>query len=175
MAQSKVGRQMAANWKTVNASSPSEMRRRQKVEHGVHLEKVSAQVHNAWMEGKKKSGITSRKSEAGEEMMRPYGKLSHDVKDRDRQTVKAVWRAEKATKNGGGSREYHRDERGRFASKGTSKASAAPEYPVKGAQVTKGQIHTIGRSLSRLNKNGTIARVVNEGEKQAAALGRKKS
>lgn len=71
------------------------------------------------MEGKRKSGITSRKSEAGEEMMRPYSKLSHEVKDQDRQTVKAVWRAEKAAKSSGGTREYHRDERGRFARKGS--------------------------------------------------------
>ena len=36
------------------------------------IEKVSEEVHNAWMETKKAHGFTSRKSEDGEELMVPY-------------------------------------------------------------------------------------------------------
>ncbi len=57
------------------------------------IEKVSAEVHNAWMESKKAQGISSRKSEDGEEMMVPYEELTEKTKDLDRNTVKAVYAA----------------------------------------------------------------------------------
>lgn len=57
------------------------------------IELVSAQVHEAWMESKKAHGISSRKSEDGEELMVPYEKLSEKAKDLDRNTVKAVYAA----------------------------------------------------------------------------------
>jgi hypothetical protein len=57
------------------------------------IEKVSAEVHKAWMETKKASGFTSRKSEDGEELMVPYEQLSEKAKDLDRNTVKAVYAA----------------------------------------------------------------------------------
>ena len=57
------------------------------------VEVVSAKVHEAWIESKKAKGVTSRKSESGEEMMVPYEKLSEACKDLDRNTVKAVYAA----------------------------------------------------------------------------------
>ena len=57
------------------------------------IEKVSEEVHNAWMETKKGHGFTSRKSEDGEELMVPYNQLSEKAKDLDRNTVKAVYAA----------------------------------------------------------------------------------
>ncbi len=57
------------------------------------VEMVSAEVHNAWMESKRTNGITSRKSEEGEELMVPYEQLSEKAKDLDRNTVKAVYAA----------------------------------------------------------------------------------
>jgi hypothetical protein len=57
------------------------------------IELVSAQVHEVWMESKKANGISSRKSEDGEELMVPYEKLSEKAKDLDRNTVKAVYAA----------------------------------------------------------------------------------
>ena len=57
------------------------------------IEKVSEEVHKAWMKSKKAHGITSRKSEDGEELMVPYEKLSEKAKDLDRNTVKAVYAA----------------------------------------------------------------------------------
>ncbi len=57
------------------------------------IEIVSAEVHKAWMQSKKKQGISSRKSEDGEELMVPYEKLSEKAKDLDRNTVKAVYKA----------------------------------------------------------------------------------
>lgn len=57
------------------------------------IEKVSAEVHQAWMESKKSSGISSRKAEDGEELMVPYDQLSEKAKDLDRTTVKAVYTA----------------------------------------------------------------------------------
>jgi len=57
------------------------------------IETVSAEVHKAWMESKKTNGITSRKSEEGEELMVPYELLSEKAKDLDRNTVKAVYAA----------------------------------------------------------------------------------
>jgi len=57
------------------------------------IEQVSAEVHNAWMESKKASGISSRRSEDGEELMVPYEQLSEKAKALDRNTVKAVYAA----------------------------------------------------------------------------------
>jgi hypothetical protein len=57
------------------------------------IEKVSAEVHKAWMETKKANGITSRKSEDGEELMVPYEQLSEKAKELDRNSVKAVYAA----------------------------------------------------------------------------------
>jgi len=57
------------------------------------IEKVSAAVHEAWMESKHDSGVNSRKSETGEELMVSYEKLSEQAKDLDRNTVKAVYEA----------------------------------------------------------------------------------
>lgn len=57
------------------------------------IEKVAAEVHQAWMESKKALGIDSRKAEDGEELMLPYEQLSEKAKDLDRNTVKAVYEA----------------------------------------------------------------------------------
>jgi hypothetical protein len=57
------------------------------------IELVSAKVHEAWMESKKAQGVTSRKSEKGEELMVPYEQLSEEAKDLDRGSVKAVFKA----------------------------------------------------------------------------------
>ena len=57
------------------------------------IEAASEEVHMAWMKSKKTRGITSRKSEDGEELMVPYEKLSEKAKDLDRDTVKAVYSA----------------------------------------------------------------------------------
>jgi hypothetical protein len=48
------------------------------------IELVSAQVHEAWMKSKKALGVSSRKSEDGEELMVPYKDLSEKAKDLDR-------------------------------------------------------------------------------------------
>ncbi len=57
------------------------------------IELVSAKVHEAWMESKRAQGVTSRKSETGEELMVPYEQLSEPTKDLDRNTVRAVYKA----------------------------------------------------------------------------------
>jgi hypothetical protein len=57
------------------------------------IELVSAEVHQAWIESKKAIGISSRKSEDGEELMVPYVQLSEKAKNLDRVTVKAVYKA----------------------------------------------------------------------------------
>jgi hypothetical protein len=57
------------------------------------IEVVSAQVHEAWMDGKKAKGVGSRVSETGEELMVPYADLSEAAKDLDRGMVKAVYDA----------------------------------------------------------------------------------
>jgi hypothetical protein len=64
------------------------------------IETVSAKVHEAWIDSKLKQGITSRKSESGEEMMVPYEQLSEPCKDLDRNTVKAVYAAIEAAWHG---------------------------------------------------------------------------
>ncbi len=57
------------------------------------IELVSSKVHESWIENKKAKGITSRKSEDGEELMVEYEKLSEKQKDQDRDTVKTVYKA----------------------------------------------------------------------------------
>ena len=57
------------------------------------IELVAAKVHEAWMNSKKKRGITTRKSESGEELMVPYEKLSEEAKELDRASVRAVYSA----------------------------------------------------------------------------------
>ena len=60
------------------------------------IERVAEKVHEAWMASKRAQGITSRKSETGEEMMMPYAQLSEPCKDLDRNTVRAVYEAIRA-------------------------------------------------------------------------------
>jgi hypothetical protein len=57
------------------------------------VEEVSAKVHEAWMESKRRAGVTTRKSESGEELMVPYEQLSEEAKDLDRSSVRAVYDA----------------------------------------------------------------------------------
>jgi hypothetical protein len=48
------------------------------------------------MNSKRAQGVTSRKSETGEEMMVPYEQLSEPCKELDRATVRAVYEAIRA-------------------------------------------------------------------------------
>lgn len=57
------------------------------------IEAVAAKVHEAWMKSKHDKGITSRLSEAREELMVPYAELSEESKELDRGSVKAVYAA----------------------------------------------------------------------------------
>ena len=57
------------------------------------IETVSAEVHEAWMAGKRANGVTTRKAEDGEELMAPYADLSEKAKELDRGTVRAVYAA----------------------------------------------------------------------------------
>lgn len=57
------------------------------------IEVVSAKVHEAWMQLKQAQGVTTRRSETGEELMVPYSQLTEAAKDLDRNTVKAVYHA----------------------------------------------------------------------------------
>ena len=57
------------------------------------IEEVAARVHEAWMESKRAMGISTRKSETGEELMVSYDQLSEAAKELDRGTVKAVYAA----------------------------------------------------------------------------------
>ncbi|MBC8031871.1 MAG: hypothetical protein H7Z16_17445 [Pyrinomonadaceae bacterium] len=57
------------------------------------IEPVADAVHRAWMKAKLAQGVTSRKSEAGEELMVEYEQLSEAAKDLDRETVRAVYSA----------------------------------------------------------------------------------
>jgi hypothetical protein len=57
------------------------------------IEAVAAKVHKAWMEAKLARGITSRKSESGEELMVDYVLLSESAKELDRASVRAVYSA----------------------------------------------------------------------------------
>jgi hypothetical protein len=58
--------------------------------------KLPGKVHEAWMEAKRAAGVSSRKSETGEELMRPYDELSEAAKELDRASVRAVYAAIKA-------------------------------------------------------------------------------
>jgi len=60
------------------------------------IEAVSAKVHEAWMASKRATGVLTRKSETGEELMVPYGDLSDAAKELDRGTVRAVYAAIRA-------------------------------------------------------------------------------
>jgi hypothetical protein len=60
------------------------------------IEVVSAKVHEAWIESKRAQGVTSRKSETGEELMVSYEQLSEPAKELDRGTVRAVYEAIRA-------------------------------------------------------------------------------
>lgn len=57
------------------------------------IEAVAGEVHAAWMDSKRAQGVTSRKSEKGEELMVPYAELSEPAKDLDRGSVRAVYAA----------------------------------------------------------------------------------
>ena len=57
------------------------------------IEAVAAKVHEAWMQAKLAQGITTRKSEIGEELMVDYGELSEEAKELDRGSVRAVCEA----------------------------------------------------------------------------------
>jgi hypothetical protein len=57
------------------------------------IEAVAAKVHEAWMQSKLHQGITTRKSETGEELMVDYEHLSEEAKDLDRSSVRAVYAA----------------------------------------------------------------------------------
>lgn len=57
------------------------------------IETVASEVHDAWVDSKRKQGFTSMKAEDGEELMVPYSRLSEKAKDLDRVTVKAVYSA----------------------------------------------------------------------------------
>ena len=57
------------------------------------IEAVAAKVHAAWMEAKRAQGITTRKSETGEELMVDYEELSEKAKELDRGSVRAVYAA----------------------------------------------------------------------------------
>ena len=57
------------------------------------IEVVSARVHESWMESKRKNGVSSRKSEDGEELMVPYDQLTEKSKALDRSSVQAVYAA----------------------------------------------------------------------------------
>jgi hypothetical protein len=62
------------------------------------VEEVSAKVHEAWMDAKRRAGVTTRKSESGEELMVPYEQLSEEAKELDRSSVRAVYDAIRALK-----------------------------------------------------------------------------
>jgi hypothetical protein len=57
---------------------------------GVLIEPLAEAVHDQWMESKLAQGVTSRRSETGEELMVPYRRLSQPQKDLDRNSVRAV-------------------------------------------------------------------------------------
>ena len=57
------------------------------------VELFASKVHGAWMEQKRLRGVTSRKSEKGEELMVPYADLTEESKDLDRGSVRAVMQA----------------------------------------------------------------------------------
>lgn len=60
------------------------------------IEAVAAKVHEAWMNAKSARGVTTRKSESGEELMVSYEQLSEEAKELDRASVRAVYDAIRA-------------------------------------------------------------------------------
>lgn len=54
------------------------------------IEALAEAVHDQWMATKYAQGITSRRSETGEELMAPYNALSEPQRDLDRNSVRAV-------------------------------------------------------------------------------------
>jgi hypothetical protein len=62
------------------------------------IEAVAAKVHEAWMEAKRARGVSSSRSETGEELMVPYEQLSEEAKELDRSSVRAVYDAIRALK-----------------------------------------------------------------------------
>jgi hypothetical protein len=65
------------------------------------IELVSSEVHEAWMDSKRAIGVTTRRSEDGEELMVPYSDLSEKAKELDRATVRAVYAAIRRCSNTG--------------------------------------------------------------------------
>lgn len=57
------------------------------------IETVCEIVHDQWIQTKLNLGVTSRKSETGEELMVPYPDLSEAAKALDRNTVRAIYSA----------------------------------------------------------------------------------
>jgi molybdenum-dependent DNA-binding transcriptional regulator ModE len=57
------------------------------------IETVAKSVHDAWVQTKRAQGITTRKSETGEELMVEYDELSEEAKELDRNSVRAVYAA----------------------------------------------------------------------------------
>jgi hypothetical protein len=64
------------------------------------VELVAAEVHEAWIAGKRAQGISSRKAEDGEELMVPYAKLSEKQQEMDRGLVRTVYAAIEKSSNG---------------------------------------------------------------------------
>lgn len=54
------------------------------IQKGFDIEEAAAKSHESYVEQKRKQGITSRKSEDGEELMVPYADLSEKQKEMDR-------------------------------------------------------------------------------------------
>lgn len=57
------------------------------------IELTAERVHKNWMNLKLASGIKSRVSEKGEELMVPYNELTDESKELDRASVRAVYDA----------------------------------------------------------------------------------
>jgi DNA-directed RNA polymerase sigma subunit (sigma70/sigma32) len=57
------------------------------------IELTAARVHEKWMAAKRASGVTSRRSETGEELMVPYEQLSESAKDLDRISARTALEA----------------------------------------------------------------------------------
>ena len=57
------------------------------------VEEVAASIHAAWMDEKLAAGISSRKSESGEELMVAYELLSEQAKASNRNLVRTVYAA----------------------------------------------------------------------------------
>jgi len=68
------------------------------------VETFAAQVHASWIQSKQSQGVTSRRSEVGEELMVPYAQLSEPAKELDRATVRVVYAAIEATQRKGSAR-----------------------------------------------------------------------